>query len=179
MFVSHELAKRIESVDAIVNRDYASCYSSLYDDGRENAIEIGGGWASFAGLESPMTQSFGIGLNGAVTESDFDQLEEFYVSRGSAVNIEVCPYVDSSMIELLRKRAYYPIEFSHVFIRDLNEAESSQSSTESDVTVREVNEEEEQIWSRTLAKGFAEGAEPPQSFVDIFSTYFRIPRVRC
>src|SRR5580704_1972297 len=67
-------------------------------------ISVGGGIAEFRGLNSPVTQAEGLGLNGPVSEEEFERLEEFYRCRGSAVMIEVCPLVDSSFVETLGKR---------------------------------------------------------------------------
>jgi GNAT superfamily N-acetyltransferase len=179
MHVSHALARRVETVDAIVNRDYARCYFRFFESDGEPAIEVAGGWASFAGLGSPLTQVFGAGMSGKVSETEFQRMEQFYASRGSAVNIEVCPYVDKSLIEMLGERGYHPVEFSHVFLRRLTSDESINPSNSGDVAISIVDDEQESLWAQTVAKGFAEGAEPQPAFVDLFSVYFRLPIVRC
>ena len=46
----------------------------------------------------------GLLAQGPVTPEDMDKLEEFFFSRGAAVNIEMCPMADSSLMELLGKR---------------------------------------------------------------------------
>jgi GNAT superfamily N-acetyltransferase len=178
-FVSHDVARRVEGVDAVIDRDYALRYAKDIGITGEPAIEIAGGWASFAGIDSPLTQAFGIGMSGVVTESEMERLEEFYSSRASRVNLEVCPYVDPSLIELLGDRVYRPVEFSHVLLRPVTLQDIAQAPTASTLKVREVASEEEPVWSRTVASAFLEGAEPPQRFIDIFAIYFRVPSVRC
>jgi GNAT superfamily N-acetyltransferase len=115
IFGSLDLAKRIESAQAQNQMDYATAHQSLVSDSTYTALRIGTGVALYAGVDSPLTQSFGIGLGGSeVPESDVDILEHTFFSRGAAVNIEVANLADMSLTTHLGKRGYAVSEYSHV-----------------------------------------------------------------
>jgi len=44
-------------------------------------MAIGGGIAIFRGVHSPMTQAEGVGLNGPLSDEEFERLEDFFRSR--------------------------------------------------------------------------------------------------
>jgi hypothetical protein len=99
-FVDMELARRLEVAGhAMPGADQSSVPAH---NGKERIL-VGGGIAVFAGMNSPVTQAEGLGLNGPVSEEEFERLEEFFRSRGSAVFIEVCPMADATFIEALGK----------------------------------------------------------------------------
>ena len=63
MFVDRSLAKRLEMITARSGKECADIWA-----------EIGGGIATFSGIDSPITQAFGVGLFGPVSEAELDQL---------------------------------------------------------------------------------------------------------
>ncbi len=102
-YVDLELARRLELAghpDWI--EDDADGLDIAYRGRSGNArIAVGGGIAEFRGINSPVTQAEGLGLNAPVSEEEFERLEEFFRSRGSAVFIEVSPMADQAFIETL------------------------------------------------------------------------------
>lgn len=88
------------------------------DVGRESE-EIGGGWMTFVGVGSWANQACGLGLQGLVTDEDLDRLVEFYVSRGVEPRIEVCPFVDETLITGLSRRGFRLREFENALTREL------------------------------------------------------------
>ncbi len=120
-----------------------------------------------------MTQAFGLGLNGPVTEADMTAMEEFYRARGAAVNIETCPLADPSLLKLLNERGYRPIEYSNVFARALVVGDSaSWPNPSSDVRVRQPTNDEAESYSLVVTKSFFENAEISPAFLDIFASCF-------
>ena len=87
IFGSIDLAKRIESAQAQNQADYAKVHQDLNPGSLYAALRLGSGAALFAGTDSPITQAFGLGLDGEVSENTITMLEEFFFSRGSAVKI--------------------------------------------------------------------------------------------
>jgi GNAT superfamily N-acetyltransferase len=178
---SLELAQRVESMDAFINAEYARTYEQLFGGDGQPAVEVAGGWASFAGLDSPMTQAFGIGMKGEVTATDLETLEEFYRSRGSAVNVEVCPYSDPSLIEGLGRRGYRPIEFSNVHALPLEQGSDRNpvNQKRDSIRIRIASAGEEPLWSQVLTEGFLEGNPVEQKWLDCFKAFFHVPAVVC
>jgi hypothetical protein len=97
-------------------------------DGDRAFIEArGGDWMALAGtgvfydrVDSPLTQTFGLGLFAPVTAGQLDQIEAFYAHRGAATNHEVSPFAGIETMALLASRGYRPIEFSSVLYLDLS-----------------------------------------------------------
>ena len=86
-----DLARRLESTDALAGVEFARSWARLNSFTGEVFLPVAGGLAAFAGVDSPVTQAFGLGLNGPVTESDMEAMEEFYGTHESPINVETCP----------------------------------------------------------------------------------------
>jgi GNAT superfamily N-acetyltransferase len=126
-----------------------------------------------------MTQAFGIAMREPVTSGDIDRLEEFYRSRGSAVNIEVCPYSDGSLLDAIGSRGYRAFEFSNVHVRQLSSDDCDNRSGRADITARSIDPGEEGIWCRTLVRGFLTGPEIRKEWLDLFAAYCAVEGVTC
>src|ERR1700739_4589885 len=114
------LARRIELAEAHAAVNCANAVDVL-PSGTAAAVErIAGGFAIYCGASSPVTQAVGLGLDGAVTEGEFDRLEEFYRSRNEAVRVETCPLADVSWTSHFGERGYRVTEFSNVMALPLD-----------------------------------------------------------
>src|SRR3981081_2793971 len=87
------LARRIELAEAQAAVETAEALERSRPGGAAIA-QVAGGFAVYCGANSPVTQAVGLGLDGPVSEEEFDQLEEFYRHRGEAVRVETCPLPD-------------------------------------------------------------------------------------
>jgi hypothetical protein len=110
-FADLGLARRIEGAQAAQAHGCAPAGAA--------SLEIAGGCAIFAGSESPLTQAVGLGVNGAVSAAELDELESFFHSRGGRASIEVCPLADPGLIEMLGERGYRISQFDNVLARSL------------------------------------------------------------
>ena len=119
-FVDLKLAQRLEEVNALEGVAYARAHAKISPDTGATSIRIMGGHAVFAGANSPVTQAFGLGLNGSVIEAELDELEEFFRSRGAATNIELCPHADPGFLEMLMQRGYRTGIFESVIVLSFN-----------------------------------------------------------
>ena len=81
------LARRVEAGEAVVGFESARSLAHIYPESGAVALMVAGGCAAYVGAGSPFNQATGVGMNGPVTEADFDGLESFYRSRASAVRI--------------------------------------------------------------------------------------------
>jgi GNAT superfamily N-acetyltransferase len=137
---SAALARRLEAADA---RNAAVA--------AHTAIETGGGIAAFAGAGSPLTHAIGVGMNGPVSAADLDMIEQFYFSRESNVNIDLCPAADPSLAELFGRRGYRIVEFNNVLVRRVYGPIDFV-----DPRIERVGEDCADEWSQMLAEGFFE-----------------------
>jgi GNAT superfamily N-acetyltransferase len=127
-------------------------------------MAIGGGIAVFRGVNSPVTQAEGVGLSGPLSDEEFERLEDFFRSRGSAVILEVCPAADANFIQKLGARGYRVTEFSNVLIREISPQEQF-ASPPSGMTVRKASAGEEHLFAETVARGFADYFEPTEELI--------------
>jgi ribosomal protein S18 acetylase RimI-like enzyme len=170
-FVDLPLVKRLETAVALCGKECAE-QAQLRNPGIRAEVEnIAGGIAVFAGIDAPITQAVGIGLDGPVTEAELDRLETFYFSRGAPVNLEVCPFIDPSLVELLGKRPYRLAEFSNVLVRELDREEKF-SVPAAGVTTRAAQHSEGKNFSRIMMEGFSGGAPVTQAQLDIVEGFF-------
>jgi GNAT superfamily N-acetyltransferase len=129
-------------------------------------MAIAGGVAIFTGLGSPMTHAMGIGMNGPVSEEQFERLEAFYRERGSSCLIDLCPMAHDSLIAFVQNRPYRVIEFNNVLVRGIR----SEEFFEPDAGIRLVGDDEKQLWSRTICEGFSENMPLPDEQVSLMAT---------
>ena len=171
IFSNKELALRLETIEALNQVEFAITHNRFHADSIAEYKKVGSGYAVYAGPDSPLTQAFGLALDGVMEEQDLSEMEEFYKQRGSAVNIEVCHLSDMSLTELLMDRGYRVIEYSNVLLRRLNAEDVFNLS--SDNLIREIREDEIDVFAGTVSEGFLEGSEIPEYFTDIFRVFFR------
>lgn len=173
-FADLALARRLEMTDSLAGIEFARSWARLNSFAGEVFLPVAGGHASFGGVDSPVTQAFGLGLNGPVTEADMEAMEAFYRLHGSAVNIETCPLADPSLLNLMNERGYRPIEYSNVFARELTSDDSRLWPVPtSDVRVRRPAHDEAESYSLLVARSFFENTEISPEFLALFtSTYY-------
>jgi len=122
-FVDRALARRFESAEEMPQVHHA-CFARKHHPEIGAAVApIAGGHMIFAGLGSPIGRAVGMGFSAPVTESDFDQLENFYYSRTAPAQLDYTPLTDMSMLEIARKRGYQIAELNQVLARKLNHHE--------------------------------------------------------
>jgi GNAT superfamily N-acetyltransferase len=97
-----------------------------------------------------MTHAMGIGME-AVSREEFDRLEEYFRSRGSACLIDLCPMADESVISEVMSRGYQIIEFNNLMLRRLTDADILSGAD--GVTV--VGEDRREQWCRVVMQGFS------------------------
>jgi GNAT superfamily N-acetyltransferase len=126
--------------------------SRLFPDSRAERIECAGAYAVFDGVDSPLTQSFGLGIFENLSPAALDVIERFFFDRGAAVLHEVSPLAGVTTLDLLCARNYRPIEISNVLYRRV---ENSPVEDHRNISVRVVGPEESRLWSSISARGWA------------------------
>jgi hypothetical protein len=169
-----ELARRVEAAEALDGVACADAYRRLNPGLGAAVLEVGGGFAIFAGVESPLTHALGLGMRGFVRADAMQRVEDFYRSRGAAVAVEVCPLADASLVELLGARGYRVTEFSNVLVRSLTGAELTPAEN-----VRLAGMEEEHLWERTVGCGFLEKDELTADEMDVGRAIWHMSDSRC
>jgi GNAT superfamily N-acetyltransferase len=112
------LASRLEAMHGWCISQYALSLQRLRPAVGAAVLPIAGGIAIYTG-PSPFSFTVGIGITGSVTVEQVDAIEEFFRSRNHSVRIDVTPFTDPGMLDLLRSRNYRPSEFTSVLVLDL------------------------------------------------------------
>ncbi len=167
LFADFDLARRVEAAEAQASLDWLRAYQRLYPKAGGVAESVAGGCAIFAGIGSPVTQATGLGMNGPVSESDLDRMEDLYRSRDSACQVIVCPLADSSLLASLNHRGYRLTEMENVLVRRIEPSERVAPLVPG-VTVRPASEREGDLWAEIMAGGFFEQGLPDPKLMDMF-----------
>jgi GNAT superfamily N-acetyltransferase len=137
-------------------------------------LEVGGGRALFVGVDSPLSQAVGLGLNGPVSAADLDRLADFFHSRAAPVSIDLCPLADPGLLPALGLRGYRPTEFSNVLVKRLAAAEIVLTPR-----VRRALSGEDDLWSHTVGNGFFGQRELTSEEMDVGRAIFAMPGAMC
>lgn len=146
------LSRRLERAEGHAGAQFAEARGRLYPDSGAAWIECAGAYAIFDGVDSPITQSFGLGIFEELNPATLDVVERFFLERGARVLHEVSPFAGVAALNLLCSRNYKPIEISSVLYRSI---EQSTAEYQNDISVRLIDPEEAQLWTSISARGWA------------------------
>ena len=153
------LARRIEAGHA---------HSAIASTSDTSVEAIGGGWAIFHAIDSPVTQAIAVGMSGAVGSADLDRLEAFFHCRGSAAIIDLCTLADPSLLAMIQERGYRVREISNVLVRPLDPAEEFQIRP--GIEIEPVTSAEYPAWARLVMQGFAGQDDVPEEQVAMMAS---------
>jgi N-acetylglutamate synthase-like GNAT family acetyltransferase len=156
------LAQQLERAEAMANAASIDSRRALQPDVGAEWIDVAGTYAMFDGPESPLTQTFGLGLFDPFLDREFDHIEQFFRDRGAPTFHEVCSFVAPETLNRLSARGYSPFETSTVLVRPT----TSLASESGPITVRPIREDEVALWSRTAAQGWASDAPELGEFLE-------------
>jgi GNAT superfamily N-acetyltransferase len=151
-FCDLALARRLERAEGDSCVRFAEARRRLFPDSGAEWMECSGAYAVFDGVDSPVTQTFGLGIFEELTEASLETVERFFLERGAQVDHEVSPLAGASALSLLCSRRYRPIEISSVMCRAIEERPAAQG--QSDISVRVTGAEEAELWTGTSTKAW-------------------------
>jgi hypothetical protein len=159
IFCDLSLSRRLEKAEAQGSVDFVEARAEAFPESGACWTEVAGASAMFDGVESPLTQTFALGIFETTTADDLQRLEEFFRERGAPVYHEVSPLAEQSLPMLLGGRGYRPCELTSVLFRPLRRGAASAGMLNEKIAVRTVREDEHELWARTAARGWSEFAE--------------------
>ncbi len=148
-----KLAQRLEGAEAAANRRFVEAHARVAPESQAVWMTDGGAYAMFDGVDSPLTQTFGLGTVDPVTDAVLERIEAFFTERGAAIFHEVSPLADPSALAVLTARGYLPFEFTNVLYQPLPGSVSPISPT---FRVRVADPSELEAWARASAAGWSE-----------------------
>jgi GNAT superfamily N-acetyltransferase len=168
-----DLALKLETAESLNQVSFVQSHNQLIADSQACFQKIGSGYAIFAGLDSPLTQIFGLALDGEFKAEQIDELEDFYKQRKAPVNLEVCHLSDITLSHLLIDRSYQITEYSNVLLRQINPEEHFELSNQNQI--HKVGEDEIDDYAVVISEGFLETKDIPDSFPELFKVCFNQP----
>lgn len=149
-----ELAQKLESTEAKANRAFINARNIFEGNKKATWIELGGTYALFDGIDSPMTQTFGLGLFDSFADSKLSLIENFFKEQKAPVNHEVSPLADPSLMPLLNQRGYQPCELTNVLFTPVSEASVPHVGN---IKTRIIKNGEEKPWAKASMRGWLSG----------------------
>lgn len=165
IYADKALSQKLERTEARANADFVETRAALEPDSGAAWIQVGGTYAMFDGIESPLTQTFGLGVFEDITSEHLDEIESFFVERGAPVFHEVSPMADQSILSLLGDRGYRPLELTSVMYRSIKGESIANAVIGGEISTRLIGEEDADLWAETAARGWATEHESLAEFM--------------
>jgi hypothetical protein len=146
------LSRRLEGAEGYACAQYAEARRRLFPQSGARWMEYAGAYAVFDGVESPITQTFGLGIFEELSPTGLDTIERFFLDCGAPVFHEVSPFAGIATLQLLSTRKYRPIELSSVLYQAV---ELPTAEHHSGVSVRVIGPKEAELWADISARGWA------------------------
>ena len=181
-FVDLNLVRKMEMAEARIGESLVASMQQRMPEFPATSERIAGGIATFTGVDSPISQVIGAGLDGDVAEAELNRLEDFFKTRGAPAILELSSFAAPSFVEMLNRRRYTIVEFSHVLLRKCERTDEF-SSPPHEIAIRDVRAgvraEEAKLYTDTVAKGFAELLAPTQELLDVVEGFCYDPQGQC
>ena len=156
-FADLALARRLERAEGMANVRAVELRARVTPEVGASWIEVAGTLAMFDGPQSPLTQTFGLGIVQTPTAADLAAIEAFFTERGVETHHEVSPLADPATFSLLVERRYQPFEFTSVMYMPVAaQIPVAQAARRPALAVRRVRPEDADVYARTSADGWRE-----------------------
>ncbi|HEU4477669.1 MAG TPA: GNAT family N-acetyltransferase [Pyrinomonadaceae bacterium] len=159
IFSDLALARRLERTEARANASFVEARARAFPESNATWLEVCGVYAMFDGVDSPLTQTFGLGLFDPVSPKDLDRIESFFEDRGAPVFHEVSPLADPAIVPLLNQRHYQPCELTTTLFREIQPGVSFAELRNDNIRVRLIGKDEVESWAQTSSRGWSEFPE--------------------
>ncbi len=146
------LSQKLECTEARTSADLIESRKILFPETNAEWIEVAGVYAMFDGAESPLTQTFGLGLFDEITNAELGEIEAFFKRHNAPVFHEISPLADPSLLCLLNERGYQPMELTSVMFRPLDAEDEISLPNNPNIRTRIIGADEIDIFAKTAAK---------------------------
>ncbi|CAN5264791.1 hypothetical protein BH10ACI1_BH10ACI1_14460 [soil metagenome] len=165
IFSDKNLSQKLERTEAQANASFVETRQEFSPETNAEWIEVAGAYAMFDGVESPLTQTFGLGVFDEITNAELDKLEAFFKKHDAPVFHEVSPMADISLMALLNERGYQPIELTNVMFQEIDDENNLNPAINPQITTRIIEKGEEKLWAQTSTSGWATEMEGLAEFM--------------
>jgi GNAT superfamily N-acetyltransferase len=152
LFSDLALSRRLERAEGHACMQFAKARHRLVPESGAEWMECGGAYVVFDGVDSPVTQTFGLGIFEELSAASLDTIERFFFDRGAPALHEVSPLAGVAALDLLCARGYQPIEISSVLYRLV---EKSAPADYGNIRVRVAGPDDAQLWTNVSSRGWS------------------------
>jgi len=152
-FMDQALACRLERTEGAVGTSFTEVNQRLRPEVGAQWRDFDGTYAIFDGADSPMTQTFGLGLFSAATPEGLAEIERFFMERSADAMHEVSPLAGVETFALLADRGYRPHELGTVLVQPLDGDPETPSAP--GLRVRMIEPADHAAWIETSVRGWA------------------------
>jgi GNAT superfamily N-acetyltransferase len=156
------MSRRLERAEGFACAQQAEARRRHSPDSGAAWMECGGAYAAFDGVDSPCTQTFGLGVFEELTDATLNEIEAFFRDHGAPVFHEVSPFAGVAALALLCERGYRPVEMTSILYQPVAQPAPI---VQTGVTVRVAGPEEAELWSRINTTGWAHGHPELEKFL--------------
>lgn len=164
IYSNRNLSQKLERTEAASNASFVEARVRISPESGAEWIEIGGAYAMYDSAESPLTQTFGLGIFDEITATEMERIETFFKNHDAPVFHEVSPLADPSLLSLLNERNYQPIELTSVMFQPI-EKTTLNFAINPNIKTRIIETGEEKLWAQTSANGWANEMEGLADFI--------------
>jgi GNAT superfamily N-acetyltransferase len=165
------LARRLEATEAVSCAQFAVTRKSLFPNCRSEWTQIGGATVVFDGAQSPVTQTFGLGLFEPLTLATLTEIEAWFTARDAPIQHEICPLVGVEALDLLCARGYRPIEIASVLHQPVPEHSQPPAGTRVDL----ISPDQSELWAEISARAWS---QLPSDSLEMFRDFGAITATR-
>jgi GNAT superfamily N-acetyltransferase len=156
IFANRDLAQRLEQAEGRACREFAMARAQLFPEAGAAWIKCAGAYVVYDGIDSPVTQTFGLGLFEELTSNQLDEIERFFFDRGASAVHEVCPLAGVATLDMLCARGYRPVELSSVLYQPLSQTDQgTPTASTGSIRVRVAAEKDAAMWASVSAQGWS------------------------
>ena len=170
IFADVTLARRLERAEAGAGASFVEAHARLSPESNAEWVDLAGTYAMFDGVDSPITQTFGLGLFAEASAAELDRIEAFFRERGAPVTHEVSPLAGLPTSDMLSRRGYRPIEFTSVLYQPLKRRVNESRPTPANIRTHLAGAAEQELCSQLFARGWAEFVESADSVLNLGRT---------
>jgi GNAT superfamily N-acetyltransferase len=173
------LAQRLERAEGDACLQFAAAHRRRMPECGADWMECAGAQVVFDGVDSPATQTFGLGLNEELNPDSLDTIESFFRGHGSPVRHEVSPFAGVPALDLLCRRNYRPIETASVLYQPIFQQSASKSPSiqntpanaqPGEIRVRAIAPDEAELWAAINRRGWTSENPELSDFLLEFSS---------
>jgi GNAT superfamily N-acetyltransferase len=145
------LSRRLERAEGFACEQFARARRRVSPAAETEWMHHAGANVVFDGKNSPITQTFGLGLFEELSPNALEVIEKFFRDRGAPVLHEVSPFAGLAALTPLCERGYRPVEISNVMYQEVRAPAVQEARNPS---ARIAAMEESGLWTDLSVRGW-------------------------